>query len=149
MTPEKVFSLCNMLAPVGWLILIFAGKNAKARLVAGVVIPLLLAAIYLVLITAHFGESTGSFSTLAGVAALFSDRWLLLAGWVHYLAFDLFTGAWQVRDAQLNAIPHLLVIPCLVLTFLFGPVGLLLYFGIRTARRRAAPHVTLPQRGGL
>jgi hypothetical protein len=136
MTPEKIFTLCNMLAPVGWLILIFAGKNAKARLIAGVVIPLLLAAVYLVLLVAHFGESTGSFSTLAGVAALFSNPWLLLAGWVHYLAFDLFIGTWQVRDAQVSGIPHLLVIPCLLLTFLFGPVGLLLYFGIRAARTK-------------
>ena len=134
MTPEKLFSLCNTLAPVGWLILIFAGKNAKARLIAGVAIPLTLAVTYLVFLAEHFGESTGSFGTLAGVAALFSNPWLLLAGWVHYLAFDLFVGAWQVRDAQANAIPHLLVIPCLVLTFLFGPVGLLLYFAIRVAR---------------
>jgi hypothetical protein len=58
---------------------------------------------------------------------LFTDRWLVLAGWVHYLAFDLFIGSWQVRDARRNHVPFLLVLPCLVLTFLFGPIGLLLY----------------------
>jgi hypothetical protein len=31
---------------------------------------------------------------------------------------------------------HLLVVPCLLLTFLFGPVGLLLYFALRAALRR-------------
>ena len=61
---------------------------------------------------------------------LFGDEALLLAGWVHYLAFDLFVGSWEVRDAQRLGIPHLLVVPCLVLTFLFGPVGLLLYLGL-------------------
>jgi ABA DEFICIENT 4-like len=82
--------------------------------------------------------SAGNFQTLAGVGALFDNRWLLLAGWVHYLAFDLFIGAWQVRDARVYGISHLLVIPCLILTFLFGPVGLLLYFLIRAAYRRGA-----------
>lgn len=61
--------------------------------------------------------------------------WLLLAGWVHYLAFDLFIGSWEVRDAQRHGLSHLLVVPCLALTFLFGPVGLLLYLGLRGATR--------------
>jgi hypothetical protein len=87
-----------------------------------------------VLLAAHWGESKGSFSTLAAVAVLFSNRWLLLAGWIHYLAFDLFIGAWQVRDARAQAISHFLVIPCLLLTFLVGPVGLLLYFAIRAVK---------------
>jgi ABA4-like protein len=59
----------------------------------------------------------------------------LLAGWTHYLAFDLFIGGWEVRDAQARGIPHLLVVPALVLTFLFGPAGLLLYLAIRSWRR--------------
>ena len=136
MTAENVFSICNMLALAGWLVLIFAGKNAKARLIPGVILPLSIAVVYAVLLAAHGGESKGSFGTLAGVTALFSNQWLLLAGWIHYLAFDLFIGAWQVRDAQANAIPHLLIIPCLLLTFLFGPVGLLPYFAIRAARTK-------------
>jgi Domain of unknown function (DUF4281) len=137
MTAENVFSICNMLALAGWLMLVFAGKNAKARLIAGVILPLLIAVVYAVLLALHGGESKGSFSSLAGVTALFSNPWLLLAGWIHYLAFDLFIGAWEVRDAQANAISHLLVIPCLLLTFLFGPVGLLLYFAIRAAKLKS------------
>jgi len=84
-------------------------------------------------LAAHWGESAGGFGSLREVAALFANPWLLLAGWIHYLAFDLFVGAWEVRDAAENAVPHWLVIPCLALTFLFGPVGLLSYFGARTA----------------
>ena len=52
-------------------------------------------------------------------------------GWIHYLAFDLFVGAWEVRDAQARGIHHLLVIPCLFLTLMAGPGGLLLYWAIR------------------
>ena len=68
--------------------------------------------------------------------ALVGDRGSALAGWVHYLAFDLFIGSWQVRDAVRNAIPLWLVLPCLVLTFLFGPIGLVAYLAVRTARTR-------------
>jgi hypothetical protein len=70
------------------------------------------------------------------VSALFSNPWVLLAGWTHYLAFDLFIGGWEVRDAQRRGIPHLFIVPALVLTFLFGPAGLLLYLAIRSL----APH---------
>jgi hypothetical protein len=62
---------------------------------------------------------------------LFQSPYVALAGWIHYLAFDLFLGAWQVRDANRRDINHLWLVPCLVLTFLAGPVGLLLYFCIR------------------
>ncbi|HWZ29790.1 MAG TPA: ABA4-like family protein [Bryobacteraceae bacterium] len=138
MTPERLFSLCNSFALIGWLILIFAGRMRwAARLVTGVVIPLVIAILYVCLIVAHWGETQGGFSTLDGVASLFSNRWLLLAGWIHYLAFDLFIGSWEVRDAQAQGISHFIVIPCLALTFMFGPAGLLLYFLIRTARTKS------------
>lgn len=137
MTPEALFSMCNSIASVGWLLLILLGRKRWASgLVTAVIIPLALALTYAFLIPLHWGESKGSFSTLSGVAALFANPWLLLAGWIHYLAFDLFIGNWEVRDAIRNEIPHWAVIPCLFLTFLFGPVGLLLYFALRFATRR-------------
>lgn len=61
------------------------------------------------------------------------------AGWTHYLAFDLFIGGWEVRDARQRGIPHLLVVPVLVLTFLVGPAGLLLYLAIRLVGGRGRP----------
>jgi hypothetical protein len=138
MTPERLFSLCNTLALIGWLILTFAGRMRwAARIVAGAVIPLVIGVLYAGLVAAHWGDAQGGFGTLEGVAELFSNRWLLLAGWIHYLAFDLFIGSWEVRDAQALGISHFIVIPCLVLTFLFGPAGLLLYFIIRVARIHA------------
>ena len=56
-----------------------------------------------------------------------------MLGWTHFLAFDLFTGAWEVEDAGRIGVPHWAVIVPLVLTFLFGPIGLLTYGAIRTA----------------
>jgi hypothetical protein len=59
---------------------------------------------------------------------------LLLAGWVHYMAFDLFIGAWETRDARRAGVPHLMVVPCLILTFMLGPIGLLVYLALRAWR---------------
>jgi hypothetical protein len=137
MTPDSLFGVCNNVALLGWLLLIVAGRKRWASgLVTGVCIPIGLGLVYTILIPLHWSESNGSFSTLSGVSALFANRWLLLAGWVHYLAFDLFIGNWEVRDAVRNRIPHWAVIPSLVLTFLFGPAGLLSYFILRVAMRR-------------
>jgi hypothetical protein len=137
MTVEQVFSIANLLAVAGWLILILASRvRWVPSLVTGAILPLLFGVLYSFLIAAHWGETAGGFGTLAQVHALFSNDWLLLAGWVHYLAFDLFIGSWQVRDAQKYQIPLLLVIPALILTFMFGPIGLLLYCIIRLVRIR-------------
>lgn len=133
---ESIFSACSTLALFGWALLVFLPRQRLAHLLAAVGIPLAISVVYLVLIAQHFGRSEGGFGSLSDVAQLFSNPALLLAGWVHYLAFDLFIGAWESRDAQRHGIPHLLVVPCLLLTFMLGPIGLLIYWGLRTWRTR-------------
>jgi hypothetical protein len=139
MTAEQVFSIANTIALLGWLLLVTLGpRRWAAPLITGAILPLLFAVLYGSLLAAHWGKTPGGgFGSLAQVATLFSNPWLLLAGWVHYLAFDLFIGSWEVRDAQANGIRHWFVIPCLALTFLLGPLGLLLYFVLRVARVRS------------
>ena len=134
MTPDQLFSIVNAIALVAWTLLVALPRQ---RWVAGVatafLVPAFFAVAYIAIIVTQFGRSGGGFSTLQGVATLFSNPWLLLAGWTHYLAFDLFVGSWEVRDARDRGIPHLAVVPCLVLTFLFGPAGWLLYVVARLA----------------
>jgi hypothetical protein len=133
MTPNQIFSVANALALCGWLLLIiFPGRKWANHVVAGVAIPAAFAALYSVLIAIHYFGSDGGFSSLPDVARLFANPWLLLAGWIHYLAFDLLIGSWEVRDARGLGIGHVFVVPCLILTFLFGPAGWLLYLGVRT-----------------
>jgi hypothetical protein len=134
---ELFFSMASFLAMAGWLLLVILPKHHVAQLVSGITIPLVLSAGYLFLIAQHFNGAEGGFSSLADVRTLFTRDELLLAGWIHYLAFDLFIGAWETRDAQRNGLPHLVVIPCLLMTFLLGPIGLLFYFAIRTAKTKA------------
>jgi hypothetical protein len=135
MTAESLFSLCSFVVLPGWVLLVFVPRWSWTQRLAAGIVPLLLAIAYLILIVTNFGRSQGGFGSLAQVSQLFQNPYVLLAGWIHYLAFDLFTGAWEVRDALRLRIAHPLVIPCLVLTFLFGPIGLLTWFLIRTSLR--------------
>jgi len=138
MTANHVFSIVNPIALLSWLLLIVLPRRRWAiDIVAGFAVPALLAIVYIAIIAANFFGSAGGFSSLPDVAVLFSNPWLLLAGWVHYLAFDLLVGTWEARDARERGVSHLLLVPCLVLTFLFGPAGWLLYQLVRTQSVRA------------
>jgi len=134
MTAQQLFPILNGIALITWILLIVLPRRRwVADTLASTVMPAVFAAVYLVILATQWRGSAGGFSSLADVATLFGQPWLLLAGWVHYLAFDLFVGSWEVRDARERGVPHLAVVPCLLLTFMFGPVGWLAYAGLRTA----------------
>ena len=139
MSPQQVFSVANAVALVAWIMLaILPGQPWVTKIITTKLVPSLLAVLYTAIVVSLFGRTPGGFSTLAGVQTLFSNPWLLLAGWVHYLAFDLLVGSWEVRDAREHGIPHWMVFPCLALTFLFGPAGWLLYTILRSIRREGS-----------
>jgi hypothetical protein len=75
--------------------------------------------------------------SLAEVSKLFDVPGLVLAGWLHYLAFDLFVGAWIAERAAADGLPRWALLPMLALTFLFGPAGLLAHEVVRAVRRPA------------
>lgn len=135
MSPEGVFSMASTTALVAWALLAVRPRAAWVQLVTARVVPIAFAVVYVVIIALRFGRGDGGFGSLAEVSALFQDPWTLLAGWIHYLAFDLLTGVWETRDAIRRGVPHWLVVPCLFLTFMFGPAGWLLYMGVRNLRR--------------
>ncbi|NOT45866.1 MAG: DUF4281 domain-containing protein [Acidobacteria bacterium] len=131
MSPEQLFSIVNLVAVVSWMALAALPRVPwVARRVTGVVVPGLLSLVYVRLLVSGWG-TPGDFSSLAGVSQLFANPWLLLAGWTHYLAFDLLVGSWEAQDARGRGIRHVFLLPCLLLTFLFGPAGWLLYQVVR------------------
>jgi hypothetical protein len=139
MSPEQVFGLANAIAIVSWLLLAaLPDRKWVTETVTGRAVPAMFAAVYVAILVTTFPGAPGSFATLDGVAMLFSNRWLLLAGWLHYLAFDLLVGTWEASDARERGIPRWLLIPALLATFMFGPAGWLLYLAVR-ARRAQAP----------
>ena len=121
MTADQIFEIVNLVALASWVVLavslwlspagVSAGAEAPAlrmassagakapalrvaQSVTGTIVPILLAAVYVAVIAANWRGSEGGFSSLPDVAALFRNPWLLLAGWTHYLVFDLLIGNW-------------------------------------------------------
>lgn len=143
-TPDTVFSIASTLALLGWIGLLASPPAARwspwARRLAGRVLPLAFAVVYVLLFALNW-RGQGGFGSVAEVRALFDVPGLLVAGWLHYLAFDLFVGAWIAERAAALGIAHWQVVPILLLTFLFGPAGFLA-FALRRAALPASPAAT-------
>ncbi len=135
---DLVFLVVNYSVVPAWLLLALAPRGRwTARLVSSALVPALLGTAYGVLLfTDANGSPDSSFFTLDGVMAIFTSKQTVIACWVHYLIFDLFVGSWEVRDAIRRGIPHVFVVPCLLLTLMLGPLGLLAYLALRAARTR-------------
>lgn len=138
MTYDTIFGLLNASVVPAWALLILLPRASITRAVVhSGIYPLLLGVFYIICFALNiFGDLTaegGNFFTHEGISTLFSHPNGVLIGWSHYLVFDLFVGAWVARDSQRRGIPHLAAIPCLLLTFIFGPVGLLCYVLVRLA----------------
>lgn len=118
---------------VGWLILILLPRRwPLLTAIPRYAIPFGLSLLYAGLAMTHFFTiEGGGYGSLDEVAALLGKREMLLAGWVHYLAFDLFIGGWIAIEADKLGINRLLQAPILVATFMFGPVGLAIFLMMR------------------
>ena len=132
---ETLYTAVNVLVLPPWLLLIVAPRWKWTLPVTSVVFPFLLGLTYVMLLAFNLHGMSGGFASLKDLARMFENPNLLLMGWVHYLAFDLFVGSWQVRDARQQGLPNILVIPCLLLTLLLGPTGLVCYFSLRWVYR--------------
>lgn len=138
MSLEQLFSFCTSLAMVGWAGLILAPRWQLTRdWLAPIIAPIMIGVVYIWLMMNNFSSAPdgAGYDSLAAVTALFSVPELILAGWIHYLAFDLFVGAWELKDAQKERIHHIVVVPCLLTTLMFGPGGLVLYWLIKRVHR--------------
>ena len=146
----QLFTIGNTIALAGWVLLILVPTwRGIAQAVSGVIIPALLGLAYTVLSAVWWSRSAGGFGSVEEVRALFGSTPILVAGWFHYLAFDLVTGAWIARDARREGLSHALVVPALLLTFMVGPIGYIAYLGLRTAWRAAPPRPGRSRLGSL
>ncbi len=137
MSADQIFQICNSIAFLAWIILIaFPSWNRSDLFLTGVIVTLF-GVIYSWLIFSNFSFSDmKQFGTVEGIQELFRNKTLVVAGWVHYLAFDLMTGIFIRKNAQLHEINYWFTVPCLIFTFMLGPAGLLLYLMIRWAITR-------------
>lgn len=134
---ETAFQITNALVLPQWLLMIFAPRWSWTRwLVRSYIIPVLLAYLYAYFIFSGTPLDIGDFGSLEGVKSLFSKGGdaAVLAGWIHYLAFDLVVGSFVLQDSQTKHIAHAWIVLPLFFCFMLGPVGLLLYWVIRTVK---------------
>ena len=131
MKPEILFQILNNLVLLVWILMIVAPKwKVTRKIIDTFAITIILSIIYGAIIISSFGKvDFMDFGSLEGIVNMLhnSDAWGSSAIWYHFLAFDLFVGSWILRDSQKLGIPHLVVIPCLLFTFMLGPLGFLIY----------------------
>lgn len=135
---EVAFYACNYGIIPFWVMLVVLPRWRWTTLVVHSPLPaLLLVPAYAILLFGGQPAREGaSFFTLEGVSNIFTSPSTIAACWIHYLVFDMFVGAWEARDARRRGIPHWLLVPCLVLTLLFGPIGYALYLAVRAVKTK-------------
>lgn len=139
MSPDELFQLASSVAMLGWVILILLPRRYDILFaIPQYVIPFGLSLLYAGLILTNIYTVNGGYGSLADVSALMGKDEILLAGWVHYLAFDLFIGAWIARQSDALGIPRVIQAALLLATFMFGPVGLALFLMMRVGYRKSA-----------
>jgi Domain of unknown function (DUF4281) len=125
------FKIANTLALIAWLLLILLPRTswlifALRRGFIGCI-----CFVYTAVVFRFIREvDGGGFSSLVEVKALFGSDAVVFAGWLHYLAFDLFVGLWIAEQSDLKKIHRFFQAPILAATFLLGPLGLLLFFAL-------------------
>lgn len=143
-----LFTITNLLALVGWVLLVAMPRKPlthSAILYLGVGLLCLIYAVCFGLFFAGAidpgaqpGAGQPSFTSIEGVRALFMSDAGVVIGWTHYLAFDLFTGLWISRDADAKHVSRLVQVPFLITTYIVGPIGFLIWLAFREPAARAA-----------
>ncbi len=121
-----------------WFMLFFFPQTRICKIFVTSILPLLIfAAIDLYLILEiyknefNFLNAYNLYLNLDELLNLFSSKNFVIIFWIHFLAINLFCGAWIVRDYQRINMPKFLAFLPLVLTYFVGPVGLSIYWFLR------------------
>jgi len=121
-----------------WLILIFFPQSHISKIFVTSVFPIfVLSGTYIFILyksylnSYDFETNFNLYLGLDNVLDLFSDKSFLITFWIHFIAINLFTGGWIVKDSQKFQINKILLFFPLLTTYLIGPLGLFLYWLIR------------------
>jgi len=136
--PDFLFSAGNAIVLGGWAMVILLPRRTPALMaIPKFAIPALFGLVYAGITLARFYDSGGGYGSLAELRALFATDELLVAGWLHYLAFDLFVGVWIAEQSDGIGLSRAIQAVILVTAFIFPPVGLVLFLATRAAMRAA------------
>jgi hypothetical protein len=137
-TVEMIYMWLNLGVLPFWFVLVIFPSSHIARFFTTSIFPIFilsLAYIYLLYITYiddyDFLQNFKLYLGFSEIFNLFENQSFLILFWVHFLAMNLFCGGWIVKDSQLFNINKFLVSLPLIITYLIGPIGILLYWMIR------------------
>ena len=137
-TIEMLYYWVNFGVLPFWLLLIFFPQSHLCRYFVTSIFPIfVLSGTYILVLYKSYLNSydfMGNFNLYFGIndiSNLFSDKNFLMMFWIHFIAINLFTGGWIVKDAQKFSINKIVLIIPLLVTYLIGPLGLFLYWLIR------------------
>jgi hypothetical protein len=139
MSLETWFWIAHVPAVAGWIALVALPAERGVPIARWAAGALAVGYAILFFIAGPQGQELARNYSLEGVAAFFASPELLLLGWIHYLAFDLFVCSWQAEEAARLGIPKRTLVACLILTFLIGPLGLLAFLVARAPRAGKLP----------
>ena len=139
LTFENIYLWTNFAVLPFWLmLLVIPNWKITQFFVNSIILPLILASAYTYVIYQGILLDEPIFDTfklylgLDELYTIFSTESFLLAFWIHFVALNLFLGSWVSRDGVKYNIPKKLVFFPLMLIYLSGPLGLVLYWLLRT-----------------
>lgn len=138
MTASTLFQAFNGFAFIGWIAMIIGVIFNRAFLrdtLSGVWFPVILSAGYTALIIFFSPQTEGNYDTIENVQKLFAAPWIALAGWAHYLAFDMFIGSRMARQTHELGLSRWPLIVLLPVTLLFGPIGYVVFEGLKAFKK--------------
>mgnify|MGYP001240022139 CR=1 FL=1 len=137
-TIEMLYYWVNLGVLPFWFILIFFPQSNLCKYFVTSIFPILiLAGCYIFMIYKSYLNSYDffqNFNLYLGIdelSELFADNLYLMIFWIHFIAINLFTGGWIVKDSQKYFINKFIIIFPLIITYLIGPLGLFIYWIIR------------------
>ncbi len=134
--PDILYALTGLIIIVCWALLILhPDRSSRFITVPKFAVPVAFGLIYAGVMMAKFAGSGGGYGSIAEVRALFVHDDILLAGWLHYLAYDFFIGVWIAEQADRMALSRQIQAVILVVAFMFPPMGLTLFLVTRAATR--------------
>ena len=137
-TIETLYMWINLGVLPFWFILIVFPQSHLSRIFVTSIFPFfILSGVYIFILYKSYligYDFDGNFSLYLGLSELsrlFEDHLYIMIFWTHFVAINLFIGGWIVKDSQKFAINKVLMAVPLIVTYLIGPLGLILYWIIR------------------
>ncbi len=137
-TIETLYMWINLGVLPFWFILIVFPQSHLSRIFVTSIFPFfILSGVYIFILYKSYlinYDFDGNFSLYLGLnelSRLFEDHLYIMIFWTHFIAINLFTGGWIVRDSEKFSINNVLLALPLIVTYLVGPLGLFLYWIIR------------------